>query len=189
MPKGLSPRECRVFWEQYNEKKALKYKRNANIPNRGVINTFDHALTYDYTNEDNLVPEEMWNIDDKRGKLAKHQKEFDDEFNKPAEEPNSWNEKRRSRQGYNIPHNGKNASGDATASDGGLDGVAHRNLRGLSEAESLPKSPQDNPTGHSSKSGVNNNAGNTREGDLDAHLQARRDAMLKMGLEAARANV
>ena len=31
--------------------------------------------------------------------------------------------------------------------------------------------------------------GNLREGDLDAHLQARRDAMPKMGLEAARANV
>ena len=40
------------------------------------------------------------------------------------------------------------------------------------------------------KTKVNKNLhGNTREGDLDAHLQARRDAMPKMGLDAARANV
>lgn len=70
------------------------------------------------------------------------------------------------------------SDGTARTSDGGLDGVAHQNLRGLSATPSLPKGSQDNPTGHSNGSEVDKNAGLARgDSPLDAHLQALREAM------------
>lgn len=182
MPKGLSKRQRAILWAQQNERDAQAYKRNVEPLSRGVINTDSIGVAYDEDTTD------VWNIEAEHGKLSKYQKEFNNELDEIREKFNSWNEERRIGRGNDLPNNDGNAVSTTAIGNGRLDGVVRRDLRRLPTSRALSEGSQNNSSRHSDSKEIT--AGNLREAQsFDEHLQARREAMPKVGLERARANV
>lgn len=159
MPKRLSRKQKAILWEQFNEKEALRYKKDGTIGSRNVINSDKVGLVYDRTEDGSLEEQDLFSIEAAPGRLTAFQKELKNGIKQTGE---AFSE--RSKEfGVRIGDSGKDSRGssdrEARESDDEVDGVAYQNLRRLSATPSLPEGSQDNPTGHSDGSGVGKNAG------------------------------
>lgn len=178
MPKRLSKQQKAILWEQFNEKEALRYKKDGTIGSRNVINSDKVGLVYDRTEDDKFEERELFNIEADPGRLTAFQKELKngikqtgEAFSERAEEFGVWN-------GDDSKGLGGTSDREAREGDDEVDGVAYQNLRRLSATPSLPEGAQDNPTGYSNGSGVGKVTGSLREAaPLDEHLQALCEAM------------